>query len=479
LKSVKPILRLSVLLAAAQGVVLVTTPVLTRAFGPEAFGAAGGIWALLAVISPFACLRFEQGIAVADSRAQAKHITVVSVFALLVVSLGAAALLLCVPSNWIDRLGVSHLCLAAIVVLACWVAGASALSSQWCARTSRFGRLGAGRVARPLVGSLSAMTAVVGTSFRSPIALVGAQILGGIAELLVVAGPRAIWRLFNGRAELGNFSHWTSVARTHRGLAIYSAPAILANTLSWQLPVIVLSMAFDTTIAGLYAISLKALQGPLSVLGSSSGIVLQQRYRESDLNSRRIMLEQYVQFAVGCSVPVAAALVIAAPQVAKVVLGAEWETAGIYLQALAPGLAAWFVSSPISFTFNIHKVYRLELRSQITILTARVVALVLGVYLGSAWLTILLLGMASAIAYSTLLIRILSVSATPLTVLFRALGHGTLLAATITVPLSLLAVEAGSENPLSCVSCFTAGALAPCISLAFLRLRRDKPEGSS
>jgi O-antigen/teichoic acid export membrane protein len=191
------------------------------------------------------------------------------------------------------------------------------------------------------------------------------------------------------------------------------------------------------------------------------------------------MLEQYVQFAVGCSVPVAAALVIAAPQVAKVVLGAEWETAGIYLQALAPGLAAWFVSSPISFTFNIHKVYRLELRSQITILTARVVALVLGVYLGSAWLTILLLGMASAIAYSTLLIRILSVSATPLTVLFRALGHGTLLAATITVPLSLLAVEAGSENPLSCVSCFTAGALAPCISLAFLRLRRDKPEGSS
>jgi O-antigen/teichoic acid export membrane protein len=206
----------------------------------------------------------------------------------------------------------------------------------------------------------------------------------------------------------GSRRRMIATVRRHFGLVSKSSPAILLNALSWQLPTIVLAVTLGPEAAGAYSLGIRTVHLPLSVLASALSTILQQRYLIANPVERAEIIGRFLHLSVRVVLPPTAAAVVAGPTLARLLLGEEWNDAGEFARYLAIGIAAWFVSSPLSFLFNVHRNHGAELRSQVVILALKLVALSGCLFSSVNTVVACALGLSMLLGYGYLLGEILS-----------------------------------------------------------------------
>lgn len=229
-----------------------------------------------------------------------------------------------------------------------------------------FNKLGVSRV------SLAACIAVAQVSA----AFISKDVSGLIhGQLLGVIAATALSLLWVNTAWIKGSLHsqWQSVralAAQHKNFPKFSLPADLLNTAATQLPVIFIASRFGSEAAGWFALTLKMMGAPISLLAASVLDVFKEQaardYR-AEGNCRRIFFKTFYLLAALAIVPFVV-FAFVGEWAFGLLFGQEWAESGRYAVLMIPLFFMRFVVSPLSYTLYIAQKQKTDLLWQIALL---------------------------------------------------------------------------------------------------------------
>lgn len=370
--------------AAGQLVLIAVMPLVTRLYAPGEFGVAAVFGALLGVLLMVASLRYELAIGLPHSD---KHAQL-----LVRLSLGLATLsgfmVLLIIAAWRDPIARAFQVpeMAGLLwLLPFAVVGAAAyrVFSFWTLRQGGFGVIARTRIIQPTANAVTQIGA--GLAGLGALGIVGGQVVGSIVGVTSLSQKFNGWNVPNARER----TQIALLARLHSRFPRLDVPAALVDTLSVQLPNLLLAMLFSPAVAGWYLLADRAVVTPLSLVGQAVGQVIYARSRHDVAEARMpAIITKIVKVLSIAVVLPGIGLILSAPPVFEFVFGPEWREAGIYASILFVGFAAQFVYSAISMALPATNGQHLNLLINAGLLTSKFAALCHGYLHGSALIAI-------------------------------------------------------------------------------------------
>ena len=399
--------------AIAQGLVIAASPILTRLYDPDAFGAFGLLISLSAPLVGISALRYELAIVTAKDDSTAANLLALS---------GAIVLLFCCLV--VALVGFAGVWIAELVdqpefgQLLWWLpvlmiaGGGNQVLSYWTTRKTHYKRLAVSRVLQSLATLSTQLTA--GMANLAAAGLVSARVMGG----LVGAGILAIqiWR--DDRSLMNTVittSRMLETAKENLGFPKYNAPHNLINSLSKASVPYFLAPFFGVDVVGFYYLADRILNTPSALVSGSVRRVFFQRASELHNEGRgfyRLLLKTFGALtAIGIwpLIP----LVFYGPEIFSFVFGAEWQEAGNMARWLAVWWVLAFISGPAGETLTILKLQKYLLIFRITFSTVRVLAIFLGAMIGDAMTAIAACSIVGAVFNLILIAGALFVARSP------------------------------------------------------------------
>jgi len=363
----------------AQVLGFLVAPILTRLYSPEMFGTAAIFSAIVTLIGLFACLRYEFAIMLPKSDEEAVNLLAVSLGAVVVVT--TLTLLLIWPArNFIVQVLnapdlLPYLWWLPPVILA---SGAFQAFNYWNSRTKHFGRLSIARILAS-VTSLGTQVGVAIGGMNNAGGLIGGTAIGSIVSAASLAVQ--VWR--EDRQLFWNHIRLSSMRAgliRYRKFPLIDSWGSLINSLSWQLPTLMLSASFSQTIVGNYALTYRMIQFPMALIGNAIAQVFFQRASElyNQQGNMADVVQTVFEWLVALGLFPSFLLTVAGKEIFTVVFGQQWGEAGIYMQILSLWMFFWFIASPLSTVFTIVERQELALVVHSVILITRVATLVIG-----------------------------------------------------------------------------------------------------
>jgi lipopolysaccharide exporter len=195
--------------------------------------------------------------------------------------------------------------------------------------------------------------------------------------------------------------------RYHR-FPIFDTWSALIGTLAWQLPTLLLSSFFSSTVVGYYALSMMVLQLPMNLIGSSIAQAFFPRGAKAKLDGHLSSLVENTVTRLGAIVlfPLLV-LALIGKEIFTVVFGLNWAEAGVYSQILAVWIFFVFLASPISTLFSILEQQKISLIINILTIIARAAALIAGGMTGDPRIAIALFSFVGVATYAGSLLWLL------------------------------------------------------------------------
>jgi O-antigen/teichoic acid export membrane protein len=396
--------------AFAQLLGIVASPILTRLYAPEVYGIMALFTSITSIIIVIASMRYELAIMLPETDEEAAN--------LLGVSIGLAVLisLLTVLVIWWGREPLLRLFKAEqlrpylwLVPLTVLLGGVFTALNYWNSRTRHFGRLSIARV----FNSLTTTAIALGGGFAGH-ANVGTMMSAGIVGQAVTTSVLG-WQIYRdgGRLFLHSIRWKEMIAgiRRFQRFPLFGIWSALLNTVSWQLPVLLLARYFSSTVVGYYALGFRILQIPMSVIGGAIAQAFFPRAAEARVQGALTALvdSMFVKLVMVGIFPILT-LGIIGQDLYTLAFGAVWSEAGIYTQILSLWAFFWFISSPLSTLLSVLELQRFELAFNTMLLVARGVALSVGGEFRDARLAIFLFSAVGLVLYAYLCVALLTKS---------------------------------------------------------------------
>jgi O-antigen/teichoic acid export membrane protein len=338
--------------AVSQLVALAATPLLTRMYGPEAFGVLAVITASIIVCATVAAGRYELSISIVKSATEARVgfwlcTVLTAVFAgTLAISmpwLGPAA------AEWFSSPDLYPL--SWLLVPGLLIAGVFQTLTAAGLRSRTYGAIARARLSQ----GLTTAAAQVGCGFMGwgVIALVSSAVLGqaaGTTRLIKQARP-IIWPPVVGLRTLAAYA-WQ-----HRRYPAFSASSGLASVLSLYLPAFALGVLYSPAAAGQYAVAQRLLYAPVTLLArTASSVYLAESahlLREDEQHRLRADFVGTLRVGAAVGLLLGAGAAIASPLIFPILLGPAWSESGRMGTALAVLLFSQMVALPLQQTLNV------------------------------------------------------------------------------------------------------------------------------
>lgn len=229
-----------------------------------------------------------------------------------------------------------------------------------------FNRLGGARV------SLAACIAIAQVLAAYLIGGVSGLIYGQLFGVMVATALAAIWvgkPLIVASAAAPWSIVWHSAVK-YINFPKFSLPAGLINTIASQIPVVLLAAKFGGESAGWFALTLKIMGGPISLLATSVLDVFKEQaardYRDTG-SCRSIFIKTFKLLAV-LALPPFVVFWFVGEWVFGFIFGDAWAESGRYAVLMVPLFYMRFVVSPLSYTIYIAQRQNLDLGWQLSLL---------------------------------------------------------------------------------------------------------------
>ncbi|MET0322162.1 MAG: oligosaccharide flippase family protein, partial [Duganella sp.] len=162
----------------------------------------------------------------------------------------------------------------------------------------------------------------------------------------------------------------------HRALWHFTLPSNLLNTAVGQLPLLFIGARHGAMAAGLFALTLRVISAPISLLAASVLEVFKResvRQYQADGSCRPAYLHA-LRVLVALGVAPALVLLVAAPALFVLAFGPAWRGAGELAQIMAPLFFLNFVASPLSYVFFVAGRQKIELVWQVALCATTITA---------------------------------------------------------------------------------------------------------
>lgn len=221
--------------AAAQAITMAFAPVITRIYGPEAFGLLGVFMALVAILTPVAALTYPIAIVLPKEDSDAIGLAKLSFFIALILTALAAVVLLAGGERLLGLLDSEVIApYMMLIPLSMLCAACMQIAQQWLIRKKQFSITA--RVA--VLQAFILNSAKTGIGWLHPV--------GAVLVMLATAGQALyaamLWMGIKKSRTLpenqaGERTSLRDLAKKHRDFAVYRAPESLLSAATSGLPV--------------------------------------------------------------------------------------------------------------------------------------------------------------------------------------------------------------------------------------------------
>ena len=372
-------LALSLGTTGAQALVILSSPVLSRLFLPEAFGLAAIFGAITGTVSLVGCLSYELAIVLPKRDEDAANLAglclilnvgVAAVVAMLVWSCGTPLLSVLKadelePYKW----------LIPVVVL---LLGLALPFRYWSSRHSRFKEIGWATLASALVNTVSTVGAGL-LGFASGPNLIVARLpaVATVPGLLGWHCLRKDLRFFMRHCTVRGM--WAMATRYSKFPLVATWSALL-DAASRQLPVVVMISFFGPEVTGLYALGQRVLAMPGQLISHSIAQVFFQRAAAEHATGAELgnlVRDIYTRLITVGLLPMLIVAMVG-PDLFRFVFGEHWADAGTYSSILTMWMLVMFVSSPLSTIYTVLERQGLRLFMNVLLFAGRLGTLLIG-----------------------------------------------------------------------------------------------------
>ncbi len=362
--------------ALAQLVTLASSLLLSRLYEPSAFGHFAIYTSLVTILSVIVTWRYELAIVLPEDDEDASVLLTLAITIVIGMSLLFALFILLLGGTF-SRLFELPVLLLWCMPISTLLVGLYQCLNYWGTRHKQFKSLSLSQMFRS--GGVTAVQIPAGLFTKHALGLIGGQMMGQFIATLVLA------RQLSRKQEMKLREGWRSkrmkkLAGQYSEFPKYGMFQAFINAISQNIPPFFLIFFYGAEIAGFYAISLRLLQLPVSLVGQSIRQVFFQRASEMLKNgealfaaTRRITLT----LAYMAIVP-AAILVMFGPDLFAVLLGDNWYEAGQYARWVVVWLFFAFINPPSTVLMTVLGLQKKFLVYETGLMLARVSTLLIG-----------------------------------------------------------------------------------------------------
>lgn len=376
--------------AFAQALSVTAVPLLTRLYTPADFGFLAVFMAISGVVATAVTLRYETAVLPAKNEQESATIVLLCLACTAVLGILLTGVSVFLPTSAL------HL-LAADDELASWLPAAvltganiaaMAASQAWLNRHKKYPQMAVLRVAQSTI--IIGLGLIFGTVLRYQQGLVLAQMLA----CAVTAGI-TLW-CARSATKFWRHADIKSVAHIHVNAPKYLLLTALLDTITLQLPVVLIASWFGQDMAGQFSMAWRVLMLPMGLIGAAVGQVFLQRFAEVQTQpqaARHLLIKTWRTLFFLGFLPMVL-IFLFGENIFKWVLGDLWGEAGQIASIMAPMLLAMFISSPTSGTYVVLGLQRYGLFFGIGTFLYRTLFLFLGHLIGDfaiaikAWVVI-------------------------------------------------------------------------------------------
>ncbi|WP_164667645.1 lipopolysaccharide biosynthesis protein [Virgibacillus doumboii] len=363
--------------AAAQVISLVITPIITRLYGPEAYGLMGVFMAIIQTVAPIAALTYPIAVVLPEQDNDARKLMRLSLYIAIGIAAASGSVLLLVNDFIIQLFQLGDI--APFLLLIPFVILFSALmqvAEQWLIRTKQFGINAKASFLQALI--IQGSKAGIGFFHPTATVLVVLTALGNGVKALIMM-------LFTKRShneENESTKSFRELMKKYRDFPIYRAPQVFINGISQNIPVLFLSAAFGPASAGFYTIGRTVLSLPVQLIGKAVGDVFYPRITEAGNNNENLTgLIMKATLALGTiGIIPFGTIIVFGPWLFSFVFGSDWITAGEYARWMSLWVFFMFINQPSINALPVLAAQAFHLKYTIVTIIIRTGALLAGFY---------------------------------------------------------------------------------------------------
>lgn len=375
-KFIKNVITLMTGTTIAQAIPIIISPILTRLYTPTEFGLFSVYMSITTILAIFATARYELAIMLPKKNEESLAIVKLSMLINISVSFILFLLVLFLKNqfnlfineskigNWIY-----------VIPLSVFLLGLYNTFYYWSNRNQLYKVMMQNRIIQST--SMSGTQLLFGFLKLNSIGLIlgyiFSQLTSTIRLFLKSKPPKKI-------KDNVNIELIKKQAHKYNNFPKYLTFSHSTEALSANMPQILLTTYFGSKYAGFYALLLRVVGLPLSLIGKSVGDVFLQnaskRFAEQG-ECKSLYLKTFKSLALLAIIPFVILYMISVP-LFSFVFGAEWAIAGEYMKIFIIPFYLQFISSPLSHMFIIAQKVKTELFTHIIITTLAFLSFYIG-----------------------------------------------------------------------------------------------------
>ena len=408
-------------------ITILASPIITRLYGPAAFGLVALFTSITGILGVIVCLRYELAIVLPKSDEEAANIFGLCMLLVVVVSVITIPLLIILEQPLVQFLKAPQLGqFFWLIPPTLLISGTFLALNYWNTRTKQFKRLSIARIS----SSFSTTGTQLGMGFlgyTSGGVLIYANILGQLVSTCVL-GIQIMRDHLSFFKQNISWKGMTETFRRYSNFPKYDVWSALINQISWQVPVLLLSSFFSTTIVGYYSLGMMMVTLPMSLIGGAIAQVFFQRAAIAQHEgSLAIIFEDAYSFLIKISLFPLLLLTFIGQDLFILIFGPSWGEAGFYIQILSVWAVFFFISSPISAILSIAGKQKTGLVLSSINLITRFSSIYIGGILGSATLSILFFSLSGVVMYGSTGILFMQYAGVPVRKTLKIIGKSFLI----------------------------------------------------
>ena len=402
--------------AAGQGIVVLASPLLTRLYSPEDFGILAVYASLLGIVGVVASLRYQLAIPLPEKDEEAAHVVVLSLLAVLVMSLLTSLMVLFFAQP------ISELTNTPALARYMWLLpvglllmGVYEVFNFWAIRTRKFTAIARTK----LTQSVSMMTVQLGGYALGPLALLLGQVFGKAAGTtsLGILAIRSRWSVFRSFSLQNVFC----VANRYRRFPLFSTWGGVFNAAGAQLPPLLFAAMFSASAAGIFMLTHRVLAMPMQLIGKAIADVFFSRAAEARREGNLAPLVASIHEKLAhIAMPLALVLILIGPDLFTLVFGSDWRQAGEFARWMSIFLYFQFITSPLSQLVSVLEKQVQGTVFQTALMAAQFTGILIGVMYNNLILSVALFSITSSACYLGFLIWIVRITKNELSVIWKS-----------------------------------------------------------
>ena len=393
----------------------VSAPFITRIFSPDVFGLYDMFLSITNILSCFTALRFHNAILLPNPEEEKTSLFLLS---MIIHFFLTSLLLVIVFSPLVRGLNFSKLN-NGVLAASLWgffLLGCYEILNTWILAHKGYSTMAIAMVSQRIFGNTFSI--VLGLFQPQWVFLVVGHVIGQIVSILIMLRkqwPFGIIHSVNKKEEL------LRIAIRYKNFPLVHLWGVLMNRIGMQITPILLVAFFGSSVAGLFALSLRVVQLPVILFGNS---IAQVFFQQGSIAFEKGTLNHFTWRAYSCLIQMSVfpmiSVAILAPGLFAILFGAEWQPAGLYSRMLVPWLILAFCTSPLCNSLLIREKQHVYFFFQAFLLAGRIGVFFLW-HKGNPDFAIAIFGIVSFFINLVFLLKILSCNGIPLKKAFTPL----------------------------------------------------------